>query len=125
MSKQILRDMVTVEGEVIHGAKLGRQMGFPTANMEVGGVDIENGVYLSSVTIDGRVWRAMSNVGVRPSVDGRSRLLETHIFDFQGDLYGRVLRVDLLRKVRDEKKFSSIEELKNQLMQDFNQIRSM
>lgn len=117
--------MVTVEGEVIHGAKLGRQMGFPTANMEVGGVDIENGVYLSSVTIDGRVWRAMSNVGVRPSVDGRSRLLETHIFDFQGDLYGRVLRVDLLRKVRDEKKFSSIEELKNQLMQDFNQIRSM
>ncbi|MBQ3260834.1 MAG: riboflavin kinase [Alistipes sp.] len=125
MSKQILHDMVTVEGEVIHGAKLGRQMGFPTANMEVGGVDIENGVYLSSVTIDGRVWRAMSNVGVRPSVDGRSRLLETHIFDFQGDLYGRVLRVDLLRKVRDEKKFSSIEELKNQLMQDFNQIRSM
>ena len=125
MSKQILHDMVTVEGEVIHGAKLGRQMGFPTANMDVGGVDIENGVYLSSVTIDGRVWRAMSNEGVRPTVDRRSRLNETHIFDFQGDLYGRVLRVDLLRKVRDEKKFSSIEELKNQLMQDFNQIRSM
>ena len=120
-----MSDMVIVEGEVIHGAKLGRQMGFPTANMEVGRADVENGVYLSSVEIDGREWKAMSNVGVRPSVDGKCRLLETHIFDFEGDLYGRTLQVKLLRKVRDEKKFSSVEELKSQLIIDFEQIRSM
>ena len=76
-----MSDMVTIEGEVIHGAKLGRRMGFPTANMEASGADIENGVYLSRVEIEGREYKAMSNVGVRPSVDGKCRLLETHIFD--------------------------------------------
>jgi riboflavin kinase/FMN adenylyltransferase len=120
-----MSDMVTIEGEVIHGAKLGRRMGFPTANMEVGSVDIENGVYLSSVSIDGVEWRAMSNVGVRPSVDGKSRLLETHIFDFQGDLYGRQLKVCLIRKIRDERRFSSVDELKEQLQSDFALIRSL
>ena len=117
--------MIRVEGEVIHGAKLGRRLGFPTANMSIGNVEVENGVYLSSVEIDGQSWKAMSNVGVRPSVDGKCRLLETHIFDFEGDLYGRTLQVDLLHKVRDEKKFSSVEELKSQLLLDFEQIRSM
>ena len=117
--------MITIEGEVIHGAKLGRRMGFPTANMQVGGVDVENGVYLSSVSIDGRDWKAMSNVGVRPSVDGKCRLLETHIFDFEGDLYGRRLAVRLVRKVRDEQRFASVEELKAQLHNDFELIRSL
>lgn len=114
-----------IEGEVIHGAKLGRQMGFPTANMEVGSVNVENGVYISSVIINGTEWRAMSNVGVRPSVDGHSRLLETHLLDFDGDLYGRKLTVKLLRKIRDEKRFNSVEELQQQLQNDFNLIRSL
>ena len=100
-------------------------MGFPTANMQVGGVDVENGVYLSSVCIDGREWKAMSNVGVRPSVDGKCRLLETHIFDFEGDLYGRRLEVRLVRKVRDEQRFASVDELKEQLHNDFELIRSL
>ena len=120
-----MSDMVTIVGEVIHGAKLGRRMGFPTANMNIGSVDVENGVYLSSVSIDGKEWRAMSNVGVRPSVDGKCRLLETNIFDFQGDLYGRELNVTLLRKVRDEKRFASVEELREQLHNDFELIRSL
>ncbi|MBQ3247487.1 MAG: riboflavin kinase [Alistipes sp.] len=118
-------EMVAIEGEVIHGAKLGRRMGFPTANMEVGSADVENGVYLSSVTIDGREWKGMSNVGVRPSVDGHSRLLETHIFDFNGDLYGRMLKVKLLRKIRDERRFDSVDELQQQLHSDFELIRSL
>ncbi|MBO5813113.1 MAG: riboflavin kinase [Alistipes sp.] len=120
-----MSNMVTIEGEVIHGAKLGRRMGFPTANMEVSGADIENGVYLSRVEIEGREYKAMSNVGVRPSVDGKCRLLETHIFDFQGDLYGQTLSVHLIRKIRDEKRFGSVEELRQQLESDFEQIRSL
>lgn len=115
--------MQKVEGVVIGGNKLGRTLGFPTANMDVADRnDLENGVYRSEVEIDGRCYRAMSNVGVRPSVDGRTRLLETHIFDFHGDLYGRVLCVTLIEKIRDERKFSSVEELRAQLEYDKEQI---
>lgn len=117
--------MVIVEGVVVHGAKLGRQMGFPTANIEIGDALVDNGVYLSSVSLDGKEYKAMSNVGVRPSVDGKSRLLETHIFDYNGDLYGRCLTVCLIRKIRDEKRFDSVDELKHQLESDFEYIRSL
>ena len=66
-----------IEAEVIRGQQLGREMGFPTANMDIAErTDIENGVYRSLVEVDGRDYLAMSNVGVRPSVDGRTRLLE-------------------------------------------------
>lgn len=105
-----------VEGEIIGGNRLGRTLGFPTANMDVADRDgLENGVYESEIDVDGRTYRAMSNVGTRPSVDGSRRLLETHIFDFRGDLYGRRLCVRLLRKIRNEQKFSSVEELRAQL----------
>ena len=60
----------------------------------------------------------MSNLGMRPSVDGRTRLLETHIFDFDGDLYNKTIEVELLDKIRDERHFSSLEELRNQLNSD-------
>jgi riboflavin kinase/FMN adenylyltransferase len=60
----------------------------------------------------------MSNIGLRPSVDGQTRLLETHIFGFAGDLYGRVIEVDLRLKIRDERRFASIEELQRQLEKD-------
>ena len=117
--------MIVIEGEVIHGQQLGRRIGFPTANMEICNVDVENGVYMSRVIIDGNQYRGMSNVGVRPSVDGKRRLLETFIFGFGGDIYGRRIRVELLCKVRDEKKFESIGALKSQLERDSEQIRSL
>ena len=111
--------MQYVEAEVIRGQQLGRKMGFPTANMDIAGrTDIGNGVYRSFVEIDGADYTAMSNVGVRPSVDGRTRLLETHIFGYSGDLYGRRLRVRLAEKIRDERKFASIDDLKSQLESD-------
>ncbi len=110
---------MVVKGVVIRGAQLGRKMGFPTANIDAQGIDhIANGVYYSQVRLAGRLHNAMSNVGTRPSVDGQSRLLETHIFGFAGDLYGQELEVDLRLKIRDEKRFSSIEELQRQLEKD-------
>lgn len=116
--------MYIVEEEVIHGKQLGRRLGFPTANMAVGHrTDIENGVYRSKVEIDGREYLAMSNVGVRPSVDGSTRLLETHVLNFAGDLYGKILRVRLLDKIRNERKFSSVEELKHQLEYDLEVVQ--
>ena len=111
--------MVEIEETVIHGQRLGRRLGFPTANMDIKSYPaLANGVYRSEVEIDGIRYRAMSNVGVRPSVDGRTRLLETHLFGYSGDLYGRSLKVTLLDKIRDEQRFGSVDELKSQLERD-------
>ena len=115
---------VVVEAEVVSGNKLGRKLGFPTANMDISArEDITNGVYRSQITIDGVVYSAMSNVGIRPSGVSTGRWLETHIFDFNGDLYGRVLKVVLLEKIRDERKFSSVAELRAQLEHDMEYCR--
>lgn len=117
--------MITIKGEVIHGAQLGRRMGFPTANIDARDLTgIENGVYRSQVTTaDGTVYRAMSNIGIRPSVDGRCRLLETHLFGFSGDLYGHMIKIELIDKIRDEIHFASIDELRNQLELDADLCR--
>lgn len=118
--------MIEIEAEVIHGKKIGRALGFPTANMELAGHDnIERGVYRSQVEIDGVRYRAMSNVGIRPSVGGKELLLETHVIDYSGDLYGRKLRVCLLEKIRDEKRFSSIGDLRDQLLRDYDKCRNI
>ena len=112
--------MIDIVEVVVHGRKIGRALGFPTANMSLEGYkDVERGVYRSSVVIDGVRYRAMSNVGIRPSVGGKELLLETHVIGFTGDLYGRRLRVTLEEKLRDEKRFSSISDLKEQLQRDY------
>lgn len=110
---------VEVVAEVVSGNQLGRKLGFPTANMDITNrTDITNGVYRSQIVVDGVVYNAMSNVGIRPSVDGTGRWLETHIFNFHGDLYGKVLSVRLVEKIRDERKFASVAELRQQLEHD-------
>ena len=86
---------------------------------------MENGVYASKAYVDGKAYAAMTNVGVRPSVDGSKRLLETHLFGFEGVLYGLTLRVELIEKIRDEQKFSSVEELRSQIAKDFNKIKEL
>ena len=115
---------VVVEAEVVSGNKLGRKLGFPTANMDISSrTDITKGVYRSKITIDGVEYNAMSNVGIRPSVVSTGRWLETHIFDFNGDLYGKVLTVCLVEKIREERKFSSVAELRAQLEHDMEYCR--
>ncbi len=119
-------EMINVEAEVIHGKKIGRALGFPTANMMIAGYeDIGRGVFRSEVVIDGTTYRAMSNIGIRPSVGGKDVLLETHVIGFSGDLYGRRLRITLIERIRDEKRFASISELKEQLQRDYDLIRNM
>lgn len=116
---------IDIEAEVIHGRKIGRALGFPTANMSMVGYEhVERGVYLSYVNIDGESYRAMSNVGIRPSVGGKELLLETHVIGYSGDLYGRRLTVRLVEKIRDEKRFPSIGDLKEQLLRDYEHIKS-
>ena len=117
--------MLVVEGIVIGGNRLGRKLGFPTANIAIDdALDIENGVYCSKVFVEDKEYSAMTNVGVRPSVDGSKRLLETHLFGFQGLLYGLKLRVELYDKIRNEKKFGSVDELREQIAKDAIEIKN-
>ena len=118
--------MQIVEGVVIGGNRLGRKLGFPTANIAIDErLDIENGVYSSRVFVEGESYVAMTNVGVRPSVDGSKRLLETHLFGFEGLLYGLTLRVELYDKIRDEKRVDSVDELRQQIEKDSNKIKEL
>ena len=109
-----------VEGQIIHGDRRGRQIGFPTANLHPQNRVIPRyGVYATANLIEG-VWRrSITNVGVRPTFTGdREPSIESYIFDFDGDLYGDVLRVRFLHRIRDERKFSGIEQLRAQIEKD-------
>ena len=105
-------EKVIIEGVVEHGRRLGRELGFPTANVAVpDSVAAEDGVYRSRAEVDGAVYDAMSNLGRNPSVGGTARRLS-------GALYGRMLRVELLEKIRDERRFDTLEELRAQIEKD-------
>ena len=113
-------------GVVVAGNRIGRTLGFPTANMQlyeplklVPG----NGVYFVRVHTLGQDWYGMCNVGCRPTVgQGNTRTIETHIFDFDEDIYGLDINVTFIEKVRDEVRFASLDELKNQLEIDKQNI---
>ncbi len=115
-----------VEGTVVSGAKLGRQIGFPTANL--GDLDEYvlpgSGVYAVSVElleaegVGRKNWFGVMNAGHRPTVDGTDFRLEVHLFGFSGDLYNKRLRVSLLRRVRSEQKFASVDALQRQIASD-------
>ena len=115
-----------IRGVVEHGRRLGRELGFPTANLAVDeALAAEDGVYASLVEVGGVCYRAMSNLGRNPSVGGQPRHLETHLFGFEGSLYGREVRVVLLRKVRDERRFDTVGELRAQIARDKEQILNL
>ncbi|MFI3332306.1 MAG: riboflavin kinase [Rikenellaceae bacterium] len=118
---------MVIKGEVIRGLSLGRKLGFPTANIALGDqFDIENGVYLSSVVLDGKKYNAISNIGVKPTIgEVVARGLECHIIDFAGDLYGESIEVELLEKMRDEMRFESVEALKRQVELDIEHVKKL
>ncbi len=109
-----------IGGRVIHGNKLGRELGFKTANIDVGEHKRlpKNGVYITRTTYNSNVYSSISNVGVKPTVSGKKVLVETHIFDFDADLYGQDLKVEFLEKIRDEVKFESLDELVDTITRD-------
>ena len=109
-------------GRVLHGRSDGRKIGFPTINMtiEEGRIIPKRGVYRTAVVIDGKLYSGVSNVGVCPTFEGSEVRLETHVIDYDGDLYGREMRVYLLGYLREERKFDSIDLLKGQIEYDKN-----
>lgn len=126
--ERMMGESFQVSGEVTKDQQLGRTIGFPTANIkDTGTVFPPKGVYKTEVDLsgEGKKWvKAMSYVGSRPTIDdsGEVLVLETHIPNWSGDLYGKVLTVRYFDKIRDEMKFSSVEELKEQLEKDLRLI---
>ena len=115
-----------LSGQVIHGRQLGRQLGTPTANLQIpDGVLVPAfGVYATAVVIGSRRYPAVTNVGVRPTVDGsRQVTVEPWILDFEENLYGKTIRVDFYKFLRPERKFDSLEALRRAILQNAQQTR--
>lgn len=115
----------SVSGEVVKGDQLGRQLGFPTANVATGNLQLPpDGVWAVRVNdAAGRGWDGVANLGVRPTVGGNERLLEVHLFGFSGEIYGKNLEVCFHQHLRPEMKFPSLEALKERIATDVQAAR--
>ena len=114
-----------VMGKVLPGRKLGGTIGFPTANIETDGFQLPpDGVYAARVRIGERSFAGIANLGVRPTVShDAKRVLEVHLFDFDGNLYGVEVEVEFVRFVREERRFGSVDELRDQIARDIAAVR--
>ena len=120
-ANQMLGYGYALEGVVVAGNRLGRTIGFPTANMKLYEplkLIPARGVYAVQVSVLGQTYRGMTNIGLRPTVGGTVPTIETHILDFSEDIYGLPLRITFLRRIRNEVQFPSLEALKAQLVLD-------
>ncbi|MEY2481649.1 MAG: riboflavin kinase / adenylyltransferase [Verrucomicrobiota bacterium] len=124
---QMLGREYTILGTVKAGEKLGRKLGFPTANLSAHSEQFPpNGVYVTEARLAGALYRGVANLGYRPTVsDGKpERLLELHLFDLNKDIYGEEVEVRFLRYLRPEQKFENLEALKTQIARDVEEARS-
>ncbi len=114
----------SVSGEVVKGKAVGHSIGFPTANMNIpeGKIVPKDGVYVSRVIVGKDVYCGITNVGAKPTVECDERNIETYIKDFKGDIYGEIIEVEFLKRIRDIKKFTGLSELKTQLEEDLKEI---
>ncbi|SCH06815.1 MULTISPECIES: bifunctional riboflavin kinase/FAD synthetase [unclassified Romboutsia] len=122
--KEYLGRNYQLEGEVIKSKQLGRTIGFPTANMKIEGEMLipKCGIYATKVYLDEKTYFGATNIGYNPTVNGDNLSVETNILDFNEDIYGKFIKIEFLERIRDEKKFNSLEELKSQLKIDTNYI---
>jgi riboflavin kinase / FMN adenylyltransferase len=124
-AEQLLNHPYFIMGRVIYGRQVGRSLGVPTANIQLQRYRAAlDGVYAVEISGLDRDYLGVANIGVRPTVDGKEPLLEVHIFDFDENIYGRLLTVTFRRKVRDEHKFPSLEALREQIMLDIETVHA-
>ena len=118
----LLNDHYSITGKVVYGDRLGVKIGFPTANIEPASefkLIPKNGVYLVSSEISGKQYFGMMNIGFRPTVtEAGIQTLEVHFLDFEGNLYGKILKIKFREFIREEQKFNSLDELKKQIKKD-------
>ena len=127
LAEKLLGRPYRILGRVIHGNELGRTIGFPTANIRLHRqVNPVKGVYAVKVRLkSGAFFNGVANIGTRPTINGVNQLLEAHLFDFQGDLYGEWLDVELCHKIRNEMKFPSFDDLKAQIAKDVETAKNI
>ncbi|UXX80091.1 bifunctional riboflavin kinase/FAD synthetase [Reichenbachiella carrageenanivorans] len=121
LAAEYLGRKYSISGTVVKGKKIGTELGFPTANIQVAEdfkLIPKDGAYAVSVMVNDRWHKGMLNVGVRPTVGGLHRVIETHLFDFDQQIYDQPIQVEFIQHLRNEKKFDSLEELKFQLEKD-------
>jgi riboflavin kinase/FMN adenylyltransferase len=125
-ASQLLGQPFSIKGRVVYGQQVGRKLGFPTANVQLNRYSAPlTGVYAVLVDIDGVRYQGAANVGVRPTVgDLVKPILEVHLLDFSGDLYGQRIEVEFMDKIRDETKFTTLDKLVETIRQDVKQIRA-
>ncbi len=125
-ARRLLGHDYFVTGEVVHGQKLGRELGYPTANLALDpSCRLRYGIYAVSVSVDGVSHKGVASFGKRPTVDNGPPLLEIYILDFSGDLYGKILEVTFIDWIRPEEKFASLEALVTQIEDDVQKARAI
>ncbi|MFA6308534.1 MAG: bifunctional riboflavin kinase/FAD synthetase [Clostridia bacterium] len=116
----------SITAEVINGRRIGNTIGFPTANIEPEDYLIlpKRGVYLTKTLLDDKLYSSITNIGFNPTFEeGKKISVETHIIDFKQEIYGKIIEVFFIAKIRDEKKFDSVNELKTQIKSDMKEAR--
>ncbi|WP_109832583.1 bifunctional riboflavin kinase/FAD synthetase [Reichenbachiella versicolor] len=118
----------SLTGKVVEGQKVGKSIGFPTANIEIKEtykLVPKDGVYAVNVEVAGQVWEGMLNIGERPTIEGAGRSIEVNIFDMDQDIYNEEIKVSFIKRIRDEKKFEGVELLKAQLKDDLDSAKEI
>jgi riboflavin kinase / FMN adenylyltransferase len=124
-ARRLLGNDFFVTGEIIHGQKLGRTIGFPTANLRIDpSSGLRFGIYAVRLKVDGRTFDGVASWGRRPTVDNGAPLLEVYVFDFAGDLYGKQVEVDFVEWLRPELKFDGLDALTAQIEKDCEEARA-
>jgi riboflavin kinase/FMN adenylyltransferase len=122
---KLIGRLFSLSGQVVSGDGRGRTLGFPTANLELKAEQAlpSDGVYATIAHVGHHLMPSVTNIGVRPTFEGSKHLVETYIFDYEGDLLGQNFTIDLVDKIRDEKRFDTEEKLKAQIRRDVEQAR--
>ncbi len=118
--EEVMGDYYSIKGEVIHGAKKGRTIGYPTANIDTNDYLVpKTGVYVTMTKVDGIWYKSMSSVGHNPTLNCMTEVsVESHIFNFDEEIYGKIIELKFIKRLRDELKFNSVEALITQIDQD-------
>ena len=125
LANSMLGRSFSVSGQVVEGRKIGRKIGYPTANIIYPDniIEIPYGVYDVHVVLENKtIYRGLSNYGISPTVNGETPMLETYILDYNGDLYGKYIRIEFMKMLRPEVKFANMDELKTQIEIDLQSL---
>ena len=125
VAARLLGRNYSISGRVVHGNKQGKALGFPTANIELRRMKTAlKGIFVASVVLEDQSEHpAVAYIGTKPTLGGTRSILEAHLFDYSGDLYGEYIKVEFLKKLRDDKKFDSFDILREQIAIDAQQAR--